>query len=75
MARLRIDGGRKTTEYRTDRPAYQGEQSGFCDELECDLTSSRPESAAESDLASSLEHRDDHHVRDSDTTHEQCHAT
>jgi len=66
IARLGIDGGGKTTEYRTHRPARQREQSGFGDELHTDLAASRPESAAESDLASSLEHRDNHHVRDSD---------
>ena len=75
MARLGIDGGRKTTEHRTDRPAYQREQSGFGDELNADLAASRPESAWESDLSSPLEHRDDHHVRDSDSTDEQRHAT
>ena len=65
----------KTTEHRTDRSAHQREQSGFGDELHADLAARRPESAAESDLSSPLEHRDDDDVRDSDSTDEQRHAT
>ena len=75
MACLGIDGGRETTEHRSDRPAHQREQSGFGDELNTDLVASRPECAAKSDLTPPLEHRDDHHVRDPDSTDEQRYAT